>query len=315
MSYPGSLTRNEFATGLLVRSVKINGNYLLVDNCSINQTQEINSKLYLQGGPGLSVADIGAKKYQGELSFPIRVNKDNVIDPAAKAILQHAECPTYTITLDTNHLLSHFGITSEDGGTDNNELLSVDQLVVKTLTINCDDVGNYLKINVSFEGMIDTRANSDYAVPNENAVMGRALTWGDCDASRFESNMRSVSGFNLTITNELETPSFLMPGDLDVSLRSDQITLIGVKSVKWSGEFSEVLRKGSELHTHIHGGWMVDEYLKFIMGPITANFRNPLFQISELPLTAKILKRKTKWDALVNPASPLSQGGLFTFSE
>jgi hypothetical protein len=60
---------------------------------------------------------------------------------------------------------------------------------------------------------------------------------------------------------------------------------------------------------------MIDEYMKFTMGPITANFRNPLFQISELPLTSKILKRKTKWDALVNPASSLSQGGLFTFSE
>jgi hypothetical protein len=41
MPYPGSLTRAEIATGLLVRSVKINGNYLLVDNCTINQVQQI----------------------------------------------------------------------------------------------------------------------------------------------------------------------------------------------------------------------------------------------------------------------------------
>jgi hypothetical protein len=31
------------------------------------------------------------------------------------------------------HLLSHFDITAEDGTTDNNELLTVDQLVIKSL--------------------------------------------------------------------------------------------------------------------------------------------------------------------------------------
>jgi hypothetical protein len=35
MPAPGSLTRAEYATGLLVRSVKVNGYYLLLDNCSL----------------------------------------------------------------------------------------------------------------------------------------------------------------------------------------------------------------------------------------------------------------------------------------
>jgi hypothetical protein len=132
MSFPGALTRVQFATGLLIRSVKINGDYLLVDNCTINQTQEIDmNKLYIQGGPGTAIANIGAKKFTGELSFPIRVDRDNVLEPAVKTILQHAENPMYALTLDTNHMLSHINLTAENGGTDNNELLTLDQMVLK----------------------------------------------------------------------------------------------------------------------------------------------------------------------------------------
>ncbi len=315
MSYPGSLSRVQFATGLLIRSVKVNGNYLLVDNCTINQTQEIDmNKLYLQGGPGTAVANIGAKKFTGELSFPIRVDKDNFLEPAVKTILQHAENPMYSLTLDTNHMLSYLGLTAENGGTDNNALLTLDQMVLKSLTISCS-IDDEVKISASFEGMIDTRSDSDYAVPNENRVMGRSLTWGDCDVSRYQSSMRSISNFNLQINNEIETPAFLMPYEGTGTTRNDQITLIGVKETKWSGEYSEFIRVGAELDTHIHGGWMVNENMQFNVGPITATYNVPLFQIAELPLTAKILTRKTKWNAMISPAQPLKQGGLFTFQE
>ncbi len=315
MSYPGSLSRVQFATGLLIRSVKVNGNYLLVDNCTINQTQEIDmNKLYIQGGPGTAVANIGAKKFTGELSFPIRVDKDNILDPAVKVILQHAENPTYTLGLDTNHMLSYLGLTAENGGTDNNALLTLDQMVLKNLTISCS-TDDQIKVSASFEGMIDVRSDSDYAVPNENRVMGRSLTWGDCDAARYQSTMRTISNFNLQINNEIETPAFLLPYEGTGTTRSDQITLIGIKETKWTGEYSEFVRVGAELETHIHGGWMVNENMQFNIGPITATYNVPLFQIAELPLTSKILTRKTKWNAMISPAQPLKQGGLFTFQE
>ena len=315
MSYPGSLSRVQFATGLLIRSVKVNGNYLLVDNCTINQTQEIDmNKLYIQGGPGTAVANIGAKKFTGELSFPIRVDKDNFLDPAVKVILQHAENPIYTLRLDTNHMLSYLGLTAENGGTDNNELLTLDQMVLKNLTISCS-TDDQIKVSASFEGMIDVRSDSDYAVPNENRVMGRSLTWGDCDAARYQSTMRTISNFNLQINNEIETPAFLLPYEGTGTTRSDQVTLIGIKETKWTGEYSEFVRVGAELETHIHGGWMVNENMQFNIGPITATYNVPLFQIAELPLTSKILTRKTKWNAMISPAQPLKQGGLFTFQE
>jgi hypothetical protein len=315
MSFPGVLSRVQFATGLLIRSVKVNGDYLLVDNCTINQTQEIDmNKLYIQGGPGTAIANIGVKKFTGELSFPIRVDRDNVLEPAVKTLLQHAENPMYALTLDTNHMLSYLGLTAENGGSDSNALLTLDQMVLKSLSISCS-IDDQVKVSASFEGMIDVRTDSDYAVPNENHVMGRSLTWGDCDASRYQSSMRSVSNFTLQINNEIETPVFLMPYEAAGTTRSDQVNFIGVREVKWSGEYSEFIRVGADLETNIHGGWMVDENMQFSFGPITATYNVPLFQISELPLTSKILSRKTKWNAMISPAQPLRQGGLFTFQE
>ena len=315
MSFPGSFSRVQFATGLLIRSVKVNGQYLLVDNCTINQTQEIDmNKLYIQGGPGRAIANIGAKKFTGDLSFPIRVDRDNQLEAAVKTILKHAENPMYSLRLDTNHMLSYLGLTAENGGTDNNALLTLDQMVLKSLSISAavDDV---VKVSASFEGMIDVRQDSDYAVPNENHVMGRSLTWGDCDVSRYQSSMRSISSFTLQVNNEIETPAFLMPYEGTGTTRTDQVALIGVREVKWAGEFSEFIRVGTELDTHIHGGWMVNENLQFNMGPIAALYTVPLFEIAELPLTSKILTRKTKWNAMISPAQPMRQGGLFIFQE
>jgi hypothetical protein len=317
MAYPGILTRGEFATGLITRGIKINGNYLLVDQCNINQNQQIgtNEKL-LQGGPGSSISDIGAKKIIGNISFPIRVNADGDLETPVIDILNHAQSPVSALTMDTNHVLIHTDLTSEDGGTNNNELLKLNTMVISSLTLQCS-TDNNLSCTVNFEGMIDTVEVSDYAVPDTTESLGRAITWGDCDISREESSMRTVNSFEVTITNSIETPTFLIPYQTPesgiASTRSDQIQLIGLTAVKWTGSVTELVRSGADLNTFIHGGWMVNENLVLNMGPITATFPIPLFEIATMPFTASVLTRSTKWTSLIRPRRPLTTGGLFTF--
>ena len=327
MAFPGVLTRGEIATGLLIRSIKVNGHYLLLSNSSINIQQEIDTKVdFLQGGPGSAISDIKEKKITGNLRFPLRVDSNGDIELATRAILTHAENPVTALTIDTNHVLMHaldgivtgpdesyIDLTAEYGGTDDNFLLSIDTAVVKSLTITADE-GGEVNISVEIEGMIDIRNTSDYAVPDTTDVMGRALSWADCDVYRSESAMRNASSIELTITNTIETPVFLLPGNTEFQYRSDQIQFIGVKSIKWSGKFTEVLRKGIDLNTHIHGGWMVNEDLTMKFGPVTALFNVPLFNIAELPLTSKALIRTTKFSGIIKPQAPLSAAGLFTFS-
>lgn len=318
MPYPGILTRSEFATGLLVRSVKINGNYLLVDECNINQTQNIDTNAsYIQGGPGNSISLYDAKKISGSLSFPLRVDGNNNFELAAKTIINHAQNPVSALTMDTNHILNHIGLTAENHATDNNQLLKIDNLIVSSLSITCSQ-NDAVKINLNFEGMIDTVENSNLSIPNENAILGRALSWGDCDAYRSESSLRTINGFSIQITNNIETPNFLIPYQTPesgiASTRSDQIAFLGLSSVKWSGNYTEFVRMGSDLETFIHGGYMSNENLTFEIGSMKILFTNPLFKITQVPLTSNILTRTIEWSAVTKPKQPLIANSLITFN-
>ncbi len=318
MAYPGILTRAEFATGLITRSIKINGHYLLVDSCNINQTQEIDTvNNFIQGGPGSSISNIQFKKISGSISCPIRVNDEFILEPAITAILNHAQNPISALSMDTNHLLVYNNITAENGGTDDNQLLKINSMVVNSLTLTCSQ-NETANLQINFEGMIDSETNSEFAVPGSFDVLGRALTWGDCDASREESSMRTITSFSLTITNQVETPVFLIPYQTEASgiasTRNDQIQFMGISGVKWTGTFTELLRSGVELNTFIHGGWMQGENLTFKIGPITAKYITPLFKISQLPLTPSVLTRTTEWSTLMSPNRPSYGNGVFTIA-
>ena len=318
MAFPGILTWAEFATGLITRGIKINGNYLLVNDCNINQTQQIETLDNLvQGGPGNSVSNLGAKKISGSISFPVRIDDQGNFEPAFLALANHAQNPVSGIYMDTNHILSHLSITAEDIATDNNQLLRIDSLIISSFKISCAQ-GSDVQCEISFEGMIDTEFNSDYAVPNPDSVIGRALSWADCNIFREESSMRTTTSFDINITNTIQSPVFLIPYQTIesgiASTRSDQIQLLGFTSVKWSGSVKELIRSGADLNTFIHGGWMINENLTVQIGTMTAKFVNPLFQIANLPLTSSVLTRTTSWNALVAPNTPLYPNGLITFA-
>lgn len=313
--FPGRASRGEVATGLLLRGVRVNGSYCIVENCSVFPHQEITEQAFIQGGAHLSIADIGKKTIEGEITCPLRVDRNGRLIPALSSLLRHAEDPTVPIRLDTNHALSALGLTAENGGADGNLLLSLDCLVVKELSLTAGAQG--VKMKITFAGMVDGRGPIDYLVPPDAYKLGRALTWGDCTISRYESAMRTVMAFELTVSNEVDLPVFLVglrPDGTDTG-RSDQPGFVGVKQCKWGGNFEEMLRLGLDRETMIHGGWMQGENLALTFGPITATLTVPLFVPAEQPLTANFLRRKTAFFAMTVPSARLGQGGLFDFSE
>ena len=316
MPYPGPINNHEGATGLLIRSLKINNFYLMVDDFSVNQKQDIEiNQNFVQGGPGAAISNIGAKRFEGSLTCPLRVDRNGNLDPAVKELLKHAESPMTALRIDTNHVASHYGITAGSVPTINNELLSLDCVLIKNLKISCSPDDEYVKLTADFVGMIDGRINLEYVAPSDATYLKRALSWLDLDAYREESQMRSLSGFSINIENQSETHAFLMPITTAAFQRNDQIQFIGVKGTKWTGEMNEVMRRGLELHQHIHGGWMVNENLTFKLGKLQITFHHPLFNISDVPLSAKILKRTTSWTKIQAPNEPMTAGGLFTFNE
>jgi hypothetical protein len=315
MAFPGILTRAEFSTGLNTKSICVNGHYIVVEECNVNQTQEHNLNNYIQGGPAFAVYNLGAKKYEGSISFPLRVDQDGNLEPAARILLQYAAKPMSALTIDTHHLLSSKTTTVLDPGTDNNKNLSLDSVVINNLTISSSE-NNNVTVRLDVTGMVDEEKESEFNFSTD-FILGRILSWADCNASRKESSMRSTSSIEVKIENELVTPVFLMPylsyPGAGVTESKDQIELIGVQSTRWSGSFTEVMRNGADLNTFIHGGLMHDSNLILQFGSVTATFPNPVFKIGQTPLTAQIIRRTTEWAVINKPDDSINDNGLFTF--
>ena len=315
MAFPGILTRAEFSTGLNTKSICVNGDYLIVEECNINQTQEHGLNNYIQGGPAYAIYNLGAKKYEGSITFPLRVDQDGNLESAAMTLLRYAAKPMSALTIDTHHLLSMKTTTVYDPGTDNNKNLSLDSVVINSLTLSCSE-NNKVMVNISVTGMVDVEKESTFNFSTD-FLLGRALTWSECNASRKESSMRTTSSIEVKIENELVTPVFLMPylssTGTAVTESKDQIELIGVQSTKWSGSVAEVIRNGADLNTFIHGGLMHDSNLVLEFGPVSATFPNPVFKIGQTPLTSQIIRRTTEWAGINKPDASMNDNGLFTF--
>lgn len=315
MAFPGILTRAEFSTGLNTKGICVNGKYLLVENFNFNQVQEHNLNNYIQGGPAYAIYNLGAKKYEGSISFPLRVDQDGNLEEAAKILLQYAAKPMSALKIDTHHLLSSKTTTVINPGTDDNKNLSIDSAVISSLTISASENNNVM-INIDLTGMVDEEKESTFNFSTD-FLLGRILSWADCNASRKESSMRTTSSIEVKVENELITPVFLMPylsyPGAGVTESKDQIELIGVQSTKWSGSFTEVMRNGIELNTFIHGGLMHDSNLVLEFGNLKATFPNPVFKIGQTPLTAQIIRRTTEWAGINKPDASMNDNGLFTF--
>ena len=315
MAFPGILTRAEFSTGLNTKSICVNGYYLIVENFNVNQTQEHSLNNYIQGGPAYAIYNLGAKKYEGSISFPLRVDQDGNLEMAAKILLQYAAKPMSELTIDTHHLLSMKTTTVLDPGTDNNKNLSLNSVAINSLSISCSE-NNTVQVNLQITGMVDEEKESTFDFKTDY-ILGRSLSWADCNASRKESSMRTTSSIEISIENELVTPVFLMPylsfPGSGVTEQKDQIELIGVQSTKWSGTFVEVMRNGADLNTFIHGGLMHDSNLVLQFGPVITTFPNPVFKIGQAPLTAQIIRRTTEWAGINKPDASMNDNGLFTF--
>ena len=308
--FPGLISANEVATGLLIRGIKINGEYAIVTNCTVFPVQEVDEIYLIQGGPRSAIANIGTKHIEGEITMPLRVNKDGSLETAARILLENAQNPDTSLTIETNHILSYLGVTAFSGGTDNNDLVNLDCCVVKKLTLSASE-SDGINIKADIIGMIDSRAESDLISPPDNFLLHRQLTFADCDASRMESDMRTISSIEISIDNEIELLYFLMQiGETPY----DQPNSFGVKSCKWTGFFEEVMRKGVEQETHIHGGFMVEENLTLQFGPVKALYKVPMFKIGEQPLASGYLKRKTDFFGQISPEMRNEAGDLFIFS-
>lgn len=314
MNFPGALHGIEPATGLLVRGININGKYLLVDSCSVMPTQETKMEWYLQGGPRASIADINTREIKGNIEFPLRVLSDGSLEDGAIEILVNAENPNRALKIDTNHTLLTTRIVADCGGTDNNELLTLDCLVIENLSITAAPQQG-IKVSATVTGTLTSRHSADYIAPSSDKIIGRQLSFQDCNAGRLQSSMINVDEISISITNQVNKTKFFVPYPYGTESRFDMPQFVMTYNHLWGGYFQEVLRRGIEYENYIHGGIMQGENLSIEFGPLVATVQVPVFKISEQPYNHELLKRKTEFYSQNYPSyTDLAAGKLFNLA-
>ena len=307
-----SILRSEIAPGVL-QCIRVNGNLLAVETCNVGQVQEVTQKWLIAGGFFPSASDIKKKFIEGQIVCPVRVDENDSVEEATRLLLTNGGLPYASVlTIDTNYALSHLNITALDGGTDNNALISFDSCVVKKITIGAQNEG-VVKITAEIVGMIDARDSADLTAIPSSGLLHRALTWVDCFAFRKQSSMRTIQSIEFTSECKAEPHRFLFPATTTAEQRTDQAQLITTTECKWSGKYTEVVRKDADVETFMHGGWMVGENLNLNFGPISALVSVPLFTPSQQSITKKLILRTVSFLSQMSP-SFRTTGNPFSFA-
>ena len=311
-------TRLELGGGILTLGVMIDAEfYLLCSKTDVAPVQETEAEpdKYVQGGDFTSIVNIGPKKIEGTLTFPLLLEGDGTVNPAVQRILDRAQHPDTPFSLDTNFTFAHLNLTSDGEATDNNALVSFDCCTIQKLSLSCQEKGK-VEITATIAGMIDLRRDTLFVdVPDEflaNAALRRVPDYRDCDAFRENSELRGVTAISIDIENKLETPAFILPMEATLSDRTDQISVIIPKGRKWTGSYTERVPRRWGRHSYVHGGWMVAQNLILAFGPLEASIPHPFFETSPQVVSSSQNERTVKFTSINSPAY---QGALFSYLE
>lgn len=304
--------RIEPATGLLLNSIKINGNYVIVEDFNFAQDQEIDqNEPFIYGGPAHAIANIGKKFIEGDFTFPLRVDQNGTLESAAQAVLQCAEQTNLGLTIESENTISYPTLTNFNTPTVNNVIIMMTPIKVKNLTIFASSEGESIKCKVSFFGSIDSITG--VSTFSGTVPLGRALTWRDTSASRLSNELRAVSAFQIEIIQEVEGYYFL-GNDINNPPTNEFPALFGAKTFTCKGFYEEFVRMGLQPYSYVHGGFMFGENIQMNFGSINATILNPLFKISKQKISKTVYKRKVEFFSLMTPTTPETAGAVFNFT-
>jgi hypothetical protein len=327
----------EVATGLLVRGVRINGHYLLVDRCDVGTKQGVEPAWFVgQGGPHAAIANFEGRTIEGSISLPLRVMQDGSLEEGVLALVDAAQNPQKPIRIDTNHTIVSSYVTAEVGATDYNELLSLNELTVTRLKIRGAS-DQPIMVEASFTGIMSRREPTNYvAPPTGTSWLGRQLSFIDCSCSKFASAMRTARAYQIEIQSKVETHHVIPPIHIDNrdpdqtppdsgspyqihhSFMPDMAKLVGNTETVFRGVYEETARVGSDRESYVHGGYAwrpngdVRDDLVMHFGPLKATFKVPAYSPSEQPLAVGQVIRTVKFFSQRKPSAYSSSDELLS---
>lgn len=313
MEFPNNINNIEASTGLLLKSISVNGYYLFVESCNIMVQQEISPEWFLQAGPRASIFKYGNRVISGNIKTPIRIDGDGKIETSIQQILLHAQNPDSTLIINTNHnLITDKIIADSCDGVQDNHLLSFKCMAIKELSINASLTSEML-LNIDLIGVLDTRDESSFIGPSDGYMLGRTLTLADCRLNRTNSLINTLTEISINIQNKLEPNVYITPKINNID-RTDLPEYLKLFGTVWEGSFEQFLRRGIEASNYIHGGSFANANLTLDFANVSVLFKQPLFKTTEQPFSKDILKRKSSFYSQNSPNLHNASEDMFTIS-
>ena len=305
------LNRSVILTGVLSPPIIVNSSDLLkTTKYSVQMNEDINiNHLYLQGGPGKSVAEFQKKIISGGISFNLRLTESNVLESAVIDLLNAAQNYNSVLTLTTFLLPYNTGITAETPPyiTSTNSFV-FDTCLVESMTIIAKEDAN-VDVDIQIKGQTDFANTSSITIPSDDNNIYRKINWYDCFFSRSGSQMENLKEVQLKITKEIDQRYFLMT--YGTSDRYDRPYSSGVKSVEVSFKIVERITDLNDIFTYSFGGFYDSMNFSGNFGPVSFNIPNTVMKISTESLESGEIDRITEGFYRMSPLTPETQNFLF----
>jgi hypothetical protein len=316
------LDRSIFLTGILAPPILINGSDpLRTLSYSIQMNQEIElGPVYLQGGPGKSVADFKNKNIQGSISVNPRITQNSSLENSILDLISAAQNYTTGVSLTTLLLPYNPSVTGYSTVFTINPAqiysLVFDSCFVKKLTIKVSEKED-AKIECDIVGQVDNSNNGP--LPSYNNPINfeanniyRHLSWFDCVFSRNGSQLENVFEAEVSIIKETDQPIFLMP--VGTVNPYDSVFSTGVKNIIVAFKYIERITSVFDLFDYSFGGWLEGANFSGSFGPISFTIPNAIYKVSNQQLTSGVIERTTEGYYRMSPNTPDSVNFLFNIS-
>lgn len=309
--------RSVFLTGVLSPPVLVNFNKpLKTTQYSVAMNMDINiDNLYMQGGPGKSVAEFQKKIIKGSMSFFPRLSESNTLENAVIDLINFSQDYTSSFTLTT--FLNPYS-TEITGNrfpyvaTTNSFVFDV--CVAERFTLKAKKEGS-VEITVDVIGQTDFDNTVPLVFPEDDTNIYRNLSWYDCFFSRAGSQLENAYEIEINITKEIDQRYFLMSYcnlDPNNPVAIDRPFSTGVKSVAVSFKIIEHITSVFDIFNYSFGGWYEEFNFSGNIGPIQFSIPNAILKISAQNLTPSIIERTTEGFYRMAPNTPDTQPMLFT---
>lgn len=260
----------------------------------------------MQGGPRNAVYFIGERHVKGSFSCPLFIDSTGDIDPAAKEILISADYPLRDLRIDTNYVMSKWGVTDDlydmfgdlNTGFGPLKLMSFENCGITSLKISAPNEGP-VTLSCDFIGMISRGNEAVVEDPESSGLMRVNMIYANCDVYLEDPEFfwDTARSFDITFTNKIEPLIAILPSPLPWDLVSDQPRSFHMMESTIKASIFYSVDRGilEQQRLTIPTGGYIGKGLVFdFYGLATIRFPHVVLSVTEQPIALDLLERKTE---------------------